>query len=335
MTREVRIREYASEVVADCALDRITSVARFDAGDRHAVYQVSYVHPAGDARHVVVRISTRRGIDACAEATREAAVVAAASGVAAPVLHDVRCESQWFDEPVICMEYVAGQHREPAAAAPDDLRRLGSLIAVVHQLPTDGLLELHPTSTGVASYLDERHAAITGKLPPLRDVLPGPLRDRVENASSSVRALLASARTRASLQSDEPLVLLHGDPGPNNIIWTPAPVLIDWEYARLGDPADEIAYLFGQHGLTAARREAFWRGYEERSDPRRLEHLVDRVDSWEPLTLLGSSLWWLERWSRRVDADDTGTHDPATARPQTYYLEHAHRRLDALDKILG
>jgi thiamine kinase-like enzyme len=131
-------------------------------------------------------------------------------------------------------------------------------------------------------------------------------------------------------------VLLHGDPGAGNIIWTPQPVLIDWEYARLGDPADEIAYIFGQHGLAASQREAFWRGYRTRPDPRRhLEHVVDRVRSWEPLTLLGSALWWLERWSRRADADATGDVDPSAAKAPTYYLDHATRRLNRLEELLA
>lgn len=41
-------------------------------------------------------------------------------------------------------------------------------------------------------------------------------------------------------------VILHGDPGPWNVIWDDAghPVaLIDWDHANPGDPLDDLAYL--------------------------------------------------------------------------------------------
>lgn len=34
-------------------------------------------------------------------------------------------------------------------------------------------------------------------------------------------------------------------------------MLIDWEFARLGDPADEIGSMFGQHELSEPQRQAF------------------------------------------------------------------------------
>ena len=49
----------------------------------------------------------------------------------------------------------------------------------------------------------------------------------------------------------------------------PGPVLIDWEYARLGDPADEIAYLFDQNGLSPGHRGHFGEGTERASAVKR------------------------------------------------------------------
>jgi hypothetical protein len=40
--------------------------------------------------------------------------------------------------------------------------------------------------------------------------------------------------------------ILHGDPGPWNMVWSPdgTPVaLIDWDHANLGDPLEDLAYL--------------------------------------------------------------------------------------------
>jgi thiamine kinase-like enzyme len=112
------------------------------------------------------------------------------------------------------------------------------------------------------------------------------------------------------------------------------PILINWEYTRLGDPADEIAYLFDQNGLTAPGRQAFWRGYRaSASSAVRLAHVARRVDWGECLTLLGSTLWWLERWVRRAAADAAGVADPAVPREDDYYFDQVITRLERWDDL--
>jgi hypothetical protein len=110
--------------------------------------------------------------------------------------------------------------------------------------------------------------------------------------------------------------------------------LTDSEYARLGDPTDEIAYLLDQNDLSPEQREAFWRGYRKGvSTQEPLDHLTDRVDWWEPVTLLGSALWWVERWVQRAAADTDGTVDPDVERASGYYADHVICRLDRLERI--
>jgi hypothetical protein len=117
-------------------------------------------------------------------------------------------------------------------------------------------------------------------------------------------------------------------------LWGRDPVLIDWEYTRLGDPADEIAYLFDQNALTEPQRRAFWDGYRQSVSGRlRLVHVIDRVDWWEPVTLLGSALWWVERWVRRTELDAVGAVDPAVPKESGYYMDHVIRRLGRLAKL--
>jgi len=327
---EDRVRGFACDAVDGCLADRISAVSTFEAGDRHDVFQLSFLDVDGDRRDVVVRVSTRRGAEACFEATREARVIERAAGVAAPVLYDVRCESRWFDRPAMCMQFVSGEQRDLAAASPATLEQLGSLMAQVHMLPTADLFDEEPTTYTVAAYLHERHRATVDRLDPLRDLLPAEVRQRVDEGARSLDERVRSSSASDSFQTAEQLVVLHGDPAAANVIWTPEPVLIDWEYARLGDPADEVAYLFGQVGLTAAQRQAFWHGYRQHGAGRWVDDIVDRVWVWEPLTLLGSALWWLEYWERRVQADRAGVDDPTTPRPATYYLYNADRRLDRL-----
>ena len=329
MELEDRVRGFACDAVG-CSPDRISAVSAFEAGDRHDVFKVSFVDVAGDPRDAVVRVSTRRGTAACVEATREASVIERAAGVAAPMLYDVRCESRWFDRPAMCMQYVSGEQRDLAAASPETLEQLGSLVAQVHRLSTADLLDEEHTTSTVPAYLHERHRATVDRVDPLRDLIPTEVRDRVDEAATSVDERVRSSSTSASFQTGEQLVLLHGDPGAANVIWTPEPVLIDWEYARLGDPADEVAYLFGQVGLTTAQRQAFWHGYRRRGARRWVDDVVDRVCVWEPLTLLGSALWWLEHWAHRTQADRAGVDDPTTPRPASNYLQNADLRLDRL-----
>ena len=228
------------------------------------------------------------------------------------------------------MEFIDGDQRALASASLDDVERLGQATASVHNLPVDNVADFFPGPNRLAAYAQERLELNAGYLPRLRDPLPADVRSRLDRAFSQVAAAAEWAARAGMFTAEEPLALLHGDAADGNIFWSKQPVLIDWEYARLGDPADEVAYIFGQHALNGAQRSAFWRGYRRTSHARHLDQVVERAKWWEPVLLLGSSLWWLERWSRRVDADAAGEIDPAAPKPPEYYLEHASRRLDRL-----
>jgi thiamine kinase-like enzyme len=170
----------------------------------------------------------------------------------------------------------------------------------------------------------------------VRAPLPVLIRDRLEGAAGSLGRCWEVWRDAECFTTGETLALLHGDIGPGNVLWIPDPAMIDWEYTRMGDPADEIAYLFDQNGLTAPRRAAFWRGYRQgKRSQVDLVHVVHRVDWWERLTLFGSTLWWVERWVRRTEADATGAVDPNVPRGQAYYFDHVTVRLDRLNQLLA
>ena len=115
----------------------------------------------------------------------------------------------------------------------------------------------------------------------------------------------------------------------------PARVLGGWGVTGVGEHGGWVAYVLGQKGLNTPQRGAFGRGYREgTSGKTRLTNITDRVEWWEPVTLLGSALWWVERWVRRNDAD-TAKADPQAPRQQAYYFDHVIRRVDRLDKLLG
>lgn len=86
------------------------------------------------------------------------------------------------------------------------------------------------------------------------------------------------ARLQRRLPAELPLVLLHGDPNPDNVVLrsdTPAAALIDWERHRLGDPREDLGWLTYMQrlenlelgrplpGLLEAYREASGLGVEE------------------------------------------------------------------------
>ena len=79
----------------------------------------------------------------------------------------------------------------------------------------------------------------------------------------------------------------------------------------------------------------FWRGYREGVGTQApLDHVTDRVHWWEPVTLLGSALWWVERWMRRGVADAVGGVDPDAPRDADYFADHVIHRLDRLERLL-
>jgi aminoglycoside phosphotransferase (APT) family kinase protein len=328
------LQGYVSAAVG-CSPDRITAASRFQDGNRHAVYKVSYLDPNGATEDLVVRVSYGGGPADCAQAEREARVLKKAGGIAAPLLYDFRCTSSWFETPTMCMQFVPGQQRELSSATPAEVERLGSVVAWVHGLRVDDLVDGSSEPGNLVSYAEGRLESIISTLVWARDPLPAAVQSRLRNAANSVQRSWERARDDQSFSTGATLALLHGDPGPGNVLWGQGPVLIDWEYARVGDPADEIAYLLDQNDLSPEQREAFWRGYREGvSDQAPLAHVTDRVDWWEPVTLLGSALWWVERWVRRAAADAAGTVDPEVPRDAGYYADHVIRRLDRLERLL-
>ena len=327
---EDRVRAYATAVVPELLSKRDVSVTRFEAGDRHEVYRVSCLGTIRGTRDAVVRLATRNDLAERTQAENEAAVLAKLNGVGAPALYDFRTASEWFDGPVMCMEFIDGDRRELAAGTMEDLESLGAVTAAIHARSTDDLVDRLGGARTLGAYIDDRIKLNRAYRSRLQHPLPPAVQAKLDAGFSFIDAAREWARRADSFQGDHRLVLLHGDIGQGNILWTPAPVLIDWEYARLGDPADEIAYIYGQHGLTADRRAALHAGYGAILPGERLDHLDERVRWWEPVLLLGSVLWWLERWAHRAASDASGARDTFAPKNPRHYLEQATIRLDRL-----
>ena len=145
---------------------------------------------------------------------------AAAAGVAPAVL-DAAPDCSW-----ILMDYVEGGiWTPPRLQASEGLRTLGARLQRLHAItPPNGLGAFDPVSiaTGQAQAIFERDPAAAGQ----------------------VNALLARTRRLAADCAAFAVtpVMAHGDLNASNLIG-PVPMLVDWEYAQLADPAYDLACL--------------------------------------------------------------------------------------------
>jgi aminoglycoside phosphotransferase (APT) family kinase protein len=335
-TRLEELRGYVSAVVGRPPAS-ITAASRFHHGNRHAVYRVSYLVPGGVTKDLVVRVSLGSGPEDCAQAEREATVLKKVGGAAAPLLFDFRCSSTWFPTPTMCMQFIEGRQADLHTATPEGVVQVGGLVAWLHRHPAEGLADVMHETGDLSTYAEGRLESILSTMVWARHPLPADVQGGLRNAANSVQKDWDSTRDSFGVGGDGKLALLHGDIAPGNMLWRPAPVLIDWEYCRLGDPADEIAYLFDQNGLTPSRRKAFWHGYKQGFEGSQalFRRVVERTDRWEPLTLLGSALWWVERWVRRAEAESAGRSDPELPRRAAYYADKVRSRLDRLTSLLS
>ena len=329
--RVIAVREYVSNIVG-LGGEHVESVRRFDDGNRHHVYKVSYLDLAGTARDLVVRVSLGDDREERERAQREALVLKKLAGAGAPRLLDVQLSSPWFSTPVVTTEFVPGRSLELGAMPIAAIESLGSVVASVHAHPVDELGPFFDSSGTILSYAETRLEHILRGLLWARDPLPVPLGEGLRHSAARIQSSWNDWRDAESFRTDEQLALLHGDIAFGNVLCGPDPVLIDWEFARLGDPSDEIAYLFDQNTLSPSQRDVFWRGYGIHA--RRVAATAERVTWWEPLTLLGSTLWWAERYVRRIEADGGANADPAVPKEPGYYLERATSRLQRLEILV-
>jgi hypothetical protein len=60
-----------------------------------------------------------------------------------------------------------------------------------------------------------------------------------------------------------------------------------------------------------------------------------RIAWWEPLTLLGSVIYWNGHWTRRASADLVGTPCSKSPKDESYYAGKMVERLDQLQALTG
>lgn len=147
--------------------------------------------------------------------------------------------------------------------------------------------------------LDVRHGTRSGcyraRLASLRryDAARGALPD----VDRLLRRIEAIDLSPAAGWDESGFALIHGDLSVGNILWDDSGnvALIDWEFARDGDPAEDLAYLIADQDLAPDTVSDLADAYAAASgDPWTLA----RMPAWLPLVALDAALWWADYFLR-------------------------------------
>ena len=168
-----------------------------------------------------------------------------------------------------------GAPRRLADAGDDDLRRLGAVLA-----------ELHAVGRACSG-------ALWGWDGPARS----PSAFRARRADDAERALAGTAHAGLARRAaavplpadgaDAPFCMVHGDLVEANVVWgSGGPALVDWEFWRTGDPAEDLAYLVETNGLADDAVTALLGGYGAQG-------ARERLDAWRALVAADAGAWYL------------------------------------------
>jgi aminoglycoside phosphotransferase (APT) family kinase protein len=266
-----------------------TVVTRLPGGQRHRVFLVV----TGETK-IVVRQRMESDAAAVAKTRREIAVLRCVGETLGPRLLAAEISPDRFGSSVTCLEYVDGAavprwHGVARAAS------LGSALRSLHALPPPRFADSLPIENRVGNLSDHYQWRVHYEIARRRQSLPSApewVDAAIEKGQRAIQANYQAAARSGAFSCAE-TSLLHGDAAGNNVLWrsTRSPVLIDWEDARLGDPAEEIAYALSENRLPPDARTALLDAYVT-GEPAAF---LARVQAWMPLVALGSSLWWVCR----------------------------------------
>jgi aminoglycoside phosphotransferase (APT) family kinase protein len=272
---------------------RVSEVAPLGGGACQDLFRVDLADSGteGSPRALVLRSDARTSLPGSLDRRAEYAVVRAAvrAGVPTP-------EAVWLSEGLVregAFAYFMPRIEGEAVGAR--VTRHPSLAKARESLPE-----------ALAAALARVHSIVPETEPDLP--LPGRGRDPADHALAGLRGLLdalpdpqpALELAFAWLDRRRPgpgdVTLLHGDFRTGNFLVGPEGLaaVLDWEFARWGDPLDDVAWLcvrdwrFGVLDRPAgglATRERFHRAYEAASG-RRVD--PERVTFWE---VLGNVRW--------------------------------------------
>ena len=202
----------------------ITDATVIGGGFSRRMWRATMTEPA-DTSRIVVRVEQGGmfGTDTISEVAAMRAVRSAGYGVP-EVLH-VETSGEVLGQPCMVMEHVDGVVRLDDQGLDDIIR---SLVAL-HALPTAILHTGQRTADQV-----------------IADNIDGWLALYRQHAPRTIPLIDdAAAWLRRNLAPTGPSVIVHGDAGPGNALFDAVNGLtvLDWEFAHIGDAAEDWAYL--------------------------------------------------------------------------------------------
>jgi Ser/Thr protein kinase RdoA (MazF antagonist) len=177
--------------------------------------------------------------------------------------------------------------RAPELCDPDTLEWMGRFIGRIHAIGATAKFTERPT-LDIASFGEEPRDYLLahGFIPP--DLEPA-YRSLVHHALDGVRRCFERA-------GDVPILRLHGDCHPGNVLWTDGgPHFVDFDDSRMGSAIQDLWMLLSGERADMTRQLAdLLAGYEDfyDFDPREL-HLVEALRT---LRLIHYAAWLARRW---------------------------------------
>jgi len=195
--------------------------------------------------------------------------------------------SEGLPADLLVHEHMPGNNAPADSVSLTARERLGEALALVHRHPRVGYM-IWPALEPRAGTRADNYRDRVASLHRYRSSITLP------EAEARILALEAASATLPPENGwlDTVFALLHGDLSPGNILWDDDDVhLIDWEFARDGDPAEDLAYLISQGNLTPDTFADIAEAYVTASgDP----WAIARVSAWLPLVKLDAELWWAD-----------------------------------------
>lgn len=261
MLDESAVRRIAEKLLGN----PVPGVRRLAAGNSRSTWAVAVGGGGMEARELVLRHDAGTGPlnNTQYSLQREAAVYRALNGYGLPVpeLH-----AQSDDGTTIVIEKVAGSDRWDRALLPPLLR---------------ALRQLHDID--VCQLGDELSADSA-----LDDLIAWGQVHRIKVSDPSPYALVAEHVLKELFPGDpDRLVLCHGDTGPLNFLHQDGRItgLIDWEFAHVGDPYDDLAWITVRCWMFGFELKGFAEDVAEHYFES--DHLdADRLRYWQAVVLL-------------------------------------------------
>ena len=264
---------------------RLVHATKLTGGSSADVYVLDIETTFGNRRRAVFRQhSAEFKGHADSVTAKEYRVLAAlhARGIAVPEPYLLYAGSEAM-APYLVMQWIEGEPSVDPAELHDAIEQMARFLLQVHSLPAESF------TVAELDELEDPAEAMLAYLP------------STETGDRMRVALHAGRRARV----DNPLVLVHGDYWPGNVLWRAGRLaaVIDWEDAAIGDPLADLACarveLLCRYG--AAAMNHFTATYLAFSREANRALLLDSLTLWEAY-VAASALATMHRWG--LDPDD-------------------------------